>query len=103
MASVSSAARGPGGPIRRGLALTEPLKAPPSVRDQLTALGLEGMYFGYQVSSAYVHGSLASAAEIATVRKEGSPYGDYWPIDWYLAVRLCALGCVLVAQYYPFE
>jgi hypothetical protein len=68
-------------------------KQVPSVAQQLRELKLDRLYSGYRLASEYVHGGLSSALEAAAIQKEESPFGLYWPNDWFLAVNMCAWGC----------
>jgi hypothetical protein len=68
-------------------------KQVPSVAEQLRELNLDRLYSGYRLASEYVHGGLSSALEAETIQTENSPFGIYWPNDWYLAVNMCAWGC----------
>jgi hypothetical protein len=68
-------------------------KRVPSVADQLRELNLSRLYSGYRLASEYVHEGLSSALDAATIQTENSPFGVYWPNDWYLAVSMCAWGC----------
>jgi hypothetical protein len=68
-------------------------KRVPSVADQLRELNLSRLYSGYRLASEYVHGGLSSALDAETIQTENSPFGIYWPNDWYLAVSMCAWGC----------
>lgn len=70
----------------------------PTVRSQLIQLGLGRLYRGYRLASSYVHSGLPSALERQLVITEDSPYGTYWPNDWFLPVSMCAWACHLVAQ-----
>ena len=69
-----------------------PKKVPP-VAEQLRELNLERLYAGYRLASEYVHGGLSSALDAETIQAESSPFGTYWPNDWYLPVNMCAWGC----------
>jgi hypothetical protein len=69
-----------------------PKKVPPVI-EQLRELNLDRLYSGYRLASEYVHGGLSSALEAETIQRENSPFGIYWPNDWYLAVDMCAWGC----------
>jgi hypothetical protein len=75
----------------------------PNVERQLKLLGLGRLYHGYRVTSAYVHGEVAIGVERAVVEYEQSPYGTYWPQDWYLAVNMCAWACLFVANSLTIE
>jgi hypothetical protein len=75
-------------------------KRVPSVAQQLRELGLDRLYSGYRLASEYVHGGLTSALDAETVQAENSPFGAYWPNDWYLAVTMCAWGCVFLPRRY---
>jgi hypothetical protein len=70
-----------------------------SVKDQLHELNLDRLYPGYRLASEYVHGGLTSALEVETIRLEHSPFGAYWPSDWFLAMSMCAWACSFVGQY----
>jgi hypothetical protein len=71
-------------------------KQVPSVVDQLRELKLDRLYSGYRLASEYVHGGLSSALEAETIQQEKSPFGLYWPNDWFLAVNMCAWGCLFL-------
>lgn len=68
-------------------------KGVPSVAKQLHELKLDRLYSGYRLASEYIHGGLSSALEVETIQTENSPFGIYWPNDWFLAVNMCAWGC----------
>jgi hypothetical protein len=70
-----------------------------SVKDQLHELNLDRLYPGYRLASEYVHGGLTSALEVEAIRPENSPFGAYWPSDWFLAMSMCAWACSFVGQY----
>lgn len=72
----------------------------PSVPDQLRELGLGRLYSGYRLASEYVHGGLSSALEAELIQTEHSPFGIYWPSDWFLPVNMCAWGCLFLTPYY---
>jgi hypothetical protein len=55
---------------------------------------------GYRLASEYVHGGLSSALDAETIQAENSPFGSYWPNDWYLAVNMCAWGCLFLPRRY---
>lgn len=71
-------------------------KQVPPVTEQLRELKLDRLYSGYRLASEYVHGGLTSALDAELIQKEKSPFGLYWPNDWYLAVNMCAWGCFLL-------
>jgi len=75
-------------------------KRVPSVADQLRELHLDRLYSGYRLASEYVHGGLSSALDAETIQAENSPFGIYWPNDWYLAVTMCAWGCLFLPRQY---
>jgi hypothetical protein len=77
----------------------EPLPRVPSVKSQLHQLDLDRLYSGYRLASEYVHGGLTSALEVEAIRTENSPFGIYWPNDWFLAVSMCAWACSFVAHH----
>jgi hypothetical protein len=82
--------------VSRALEITGSPELPkqvPSVVEQLRELDLSRLYSGYRLASEYVHGGLSSALDEETVKMENSPFGVYWPNDWYLAVSMCAWGC----------
>jgi hypothetical protein len=68
-------------------------KKVPSVTEQLRELNLDRLYVGYRLASQYVHGGLSSALDAEATQAENSPFGIYWPSDWYLPVNMCAWGC----------
>lgn len=72
----------------------------PSAKEQLRELGLDRLYSGYRLASEYVHGGLSSALEAETIQAENSPFGSYWPNDWYLAVTMCAWACLFLPRHY---
>lgn len=69
----------------------------PPVINQLRSLGLLRLYHGYRLASEYAHGGLTGALETEFVAAEQSPFGRYWPQDWYLALSVSAWSCALVA------
>jgi hypothetical protein len=75
-------------------------KGVPSVKEQLGELHLDRLYSGYRLASEYVHGGLSSALDAEIIQAENSPFGSYWPNDWYLAVTMCAWGCLFLPRRY---
>src|SRR5262245_35170478 len=75
-------------------------KGVPTVKEQLRELGLDRLCSGYRLASEYVHGGLSSALEAEMMQAESSPFGSYWPNDWYLAVNMCAWGCFFLPRRY---
>jgi hypothetical protein len=73
-------------------------KRVPSVSEQLRELQLDRLYSGYRLASEYVHGGLTSALEAELIQQEKSPFGLYWPNDWFLAVNMCAWGCFFLGS-----
>lgn len=71
----------------------------PPVINQLQSLGLGRLYHGYRLASEYAHGGLTGALETESLTVERSPFGRYWPQDWYLALSISAWSCALVAGY----
>jgi hypothetical protein len=65
----------------------------PSVTEQLHELNLDRLYTGYRLASEYVHEGLSSALDSEAIQTERSPFGIYWPNDWYLPVNMCGWGC----------
>jgi hypothetical protein len=70
-----------------------------SLKDQLHELNLDRLYPGYRLASEYVHGGLTSALEVEAIRAEHSPFGAYWPSDWFLAMSMCAWASSFAGQY----
>jgi hypothetical protein len=74
------------------------LERSPSVAEQLHELALDHLYSGYRLASEFVHGGLSSAFDAETAKAEESPFGYYWPNDWYLAMSMCAWSCLLAGN-----
>ncbi|RBY79383.1 hypothetical protein DQ239_07115 [Blastococcus sp. TF02-09] len=73
----------------------ERLPRPPSVVSVLRDLDLERLYWGYMVSSQWVHGTTMGATELDPFRPGAGPPGFG---EWYLPMNLGVWGLVLAAR-----
>ncbi|WP_116452293.1 hypothetical protein [Blastococcus litoris] len=71
------------------------LPRPPDVVTVLRGLDLERLYWGYMVSSQWVHGTTMGAMELDPFRDGAGPPGLG---EWYLPMNLGVWGLVLAAR-----